>query len=285
MSQLRGQLAVNIRKRVKALFYGDAGTGKSTCAINFPKPYYIDTERGSEHSQYIDTLRDNGGVVFQTRDFADLYKEVRVLASEKHAFETIVIDPITPIYNNLVDAYGRKERVGTAHGRHYGAANRDFERLIDLLLRVDMNVVITAHGKKEYSNDMSLVGSTYDGYKKLSHIFDLIIEAKNVGKNYVGIVKKSRISTIPTNEEIVFNYKAIHDLYGKDILGGESVPLISTPAEPGSYKEKLLEIITPNDLATVLTYYKLKSVNSLDEATSRKVYLRLIEKIGAEENV
>jgi hypothetical protein len=283
MSQLRGQPAVNIRKRVKAFFYGDAGTGKTTCAINFPKPYYIDTERGSEHSQYIETLKTNGGVVFQTRDYDDLYKEVRALASERHPFETIVIDPITPIYNNLVDAYGQK--VGTAHGRHYGEANKAFERLIDLLLRVDMNVIITAHGKKEYGSDLAVHSTTFDGYKKLSYIFDLVIESKTIGKNYIGVVKKSRISTIPTNEEVAFNYKAISELYGKDILNGEAIPLISVVEDPESYKDELLKIITPTDLNTVLLYYKLQSINDLDEKTSKKVYLRLIKKIGAEANV
>jgi hypothetical protein len=98
-------------------------------------------------------------------------------------------------------------------------------------------------------------------------------------------VKKSRISTIPTNEEVAFNYKAISELYGKDILSGEAIPLISVVEDPESYKDELLKIITPTDLNTVLLYYKLKSINDLDEKTSKKVYLRLIKKIGEETNV
>lgn len=80
MSKLRGQTAIKTRKRVKAFFYGDAGTGKTTCAINFPKPYYIDTERGAEHAQYMNILQSNGGMVFQTRSFKDLFQEVLTLS-------------------------------------------------------------------------------------------------------------------------------------------------------------------------------------------------------------
>ena len=224
MSKLRGQTAIKTRKRVKAFFYGDAGTGKTTCAINFPKPYYIDTERGAEHAQYMNILQSNGGMVFQTRSFKDLFQEVLTLSQEKHQFETIVIDPITPIFANLVDEYGKT--YGTAHGKHFNEVNKAFERLLNLLLRIDMNVVITAHSKKEYGKDLEVLGQTYDGYKKLHYIFDLVIEAKTVGKKYVGIVKKSRISTIPANEEIDFDYQSIHNLYGKDVLSsGNSIPL------------------------------------------------------------
>jgi hypothetical protein len=224
MSKLRGQIAIKTRKRVKAFFYGDAGTGKTTCAINFPKPYYIDTERGAEHAQYMNILQSNGGVVFQTRSFKDLFEEILTLSKERHEFETIVIDPITPIFSNLVDEYGKT--YGTAHGKHFNEVNKAFERLLNLLLRIDMNVVITAHSKKEYGKDLEVLGHTYDGYKKLHYIFDLVIEAKTIGKKYIGVVKKSRISTIPANEEIDFDYKSIHHLYGKDILSiGSSVPL------------------------------------------------------------
>ena len=39
MRMLRGKKPETIEKRLKALFYGPAGVGKTTCAIQFPKPY------------------------------------------------------------------------------------------------------------------------------------------------------------------------------------------------------------------------------------------------------
>lgn len=66
---LRAVKPNTVQKRLKALFYGHSGAGKTTAAINFPKPYLIDTEKGSENDQYVKTLTKNGGVVFHTADF------------------------------------------------------------------------------------------------------------------------------------------------------------------------------------------------------------------------
>ncbi|HHX4254290.1 TPA: AAA family ATPase [Legionella anisa] len=49
---LRARKPETIEKRLKVLFYGDAGVGKTTAAIQFPKPYLIDTEKGAENDQY-----------------------------------------------------------------------------------------------------------------------------------------------------------------------------------------------------------------------------------------
>jgi GTPase SAR1 family protein len=55
-----------VEKRLKALFYGSAGVGKTTASIQFPRPYLIDTEKGAENDQYVKMLEKTGGVIFQT---------------------------------------------------------------------------------------------------------------------------------------------------------------------------------------------------------------------------
>jgi GTPase SAR1 family protein len=40
---LRAKKPEAVEKRLKALFYGSAGVGKTTAAIQFPRPYLIDT--------------------------------------------------------------------------------------------------------------------------------------------------------------------------------------------------------------------------------------------------
>jgi hypothetical protein len=45
---LRGSIPKPEDKRLKAMFFGAAGVGKTTAAIQFPAPYLIDTERGAE---------------------------------------------------------------------------------------------------------------------------------------------------------------------------------------------------------------------------------------------
>lgn len=220
---LRGVKATSVEKRLKVLFYGQAGVGKTTAAINFPKPYIIDTERGSENNQYTKLLDKNGGMVFHCTDFDDVIKEVKSLISEKHEFKTIIIDPFTTIYNNLLDSESMK--VGTDYGKHYGEANKKSRQLINLLIRLDMNVIITMHSKNEYmkqGKELLISGQTFDGYKKLDYLFDLVIEVKKKGKDRQGIVKKTRIEKFEEGESFNFCYEKIAEKYGKSILEKDS---------------------------------------------------------------
>src|SRR6185503_1106674 len=122
---LRGIKPEAIQKRLKALFYGGAGVGKTTAAIQFPSPYLIDTEKGAENDQYTKLLKKSGGVVFQTSDFDELMKEVKALLTEKHEYKTLIIDPLTTIYNDLLDKSAIKNK--TDFGRHYSEANKQIK--------------------------------------------------------------------------------------------------------------------------------------------------------------
>jgi adenosyl cobinamide kinase/adenosyl cobinamide phosphate guanylyltransferase len=167
---LKGKKPETIEKRLKAFFYGAAGVGKTTAAISFPRPYLIDTERGAENDQYVRILKENQGAIFQTTDFDELINEIKSLLSEKHDYRTVIIDPLTTLYNDLLDKCAKdlkekskeKDATGTEFGRHYTEANKHMKHLIKLLLRLDMNVIITAHAKNEYGKGMEVLGQTYD---------------------------------------------------------------------------------------------------------------------------
>jgi adenosyl cobinamide kinase/adenosyl cobinamide phosphate guanylyltransferase len=269
MSKLKGKAPTLTKKRLKAFFYGSSGTGKTSCCIQFPNAYYIDTEKGAEHQQYVDVLTKNNSVVYQTRDFEDLYDQVKALATEQHDFETIIIDPITSIYSNLLDACSKK--FDNRFNKHYGELNKSFERLLDLLLRIDMNVIITSHSKKEYGKEMSVIGTTFDAYKKLDYIFDLVIETKIENKRYVGVIKKSRISSMPTGEEIDFNYKMLDGLYRKDL--GKSVPLELISEESLAELQNLIAR-TPNSeewIAKCLTSANVLELSALSQEQGSKM--------------
>lgn len=218
---LRAKKPEAIQKRLKALFYGSAGVGKTTAAIQFPKPYLIDTEKGAENDQYTKILQKAGGVVFQTSDFNELMIEVKALLTEKHEYKTLIIDPLTTLYNDLLDKSALKN--GTEFGRHYSDANKQIKHLLNLLLRLDMNVIITSHAKNEYGANMSVLGQTFDCYKKLDYLFDLVFEIQKRGKDRVGLVKKSRIETFPDTEHFPFSYEEIAKRYGKEVLERDAV--------------------------------------------------------------
>lgn len=275
MSKLKGKKPSQIRKRVKLFLYGDSGVGKTFFAMSFPKPYYIDTERGSEHSQYVDLLNKQDGVLYQTRDFEDIYEQVKALASEKHDYETLVIDPLTPIYNNLLDANSKK--VGIAHGRHYGETNKLFERLLDLLLRIDMNVIITSHAKKLYDDGMAIAGTTFDCYKKVDYIFDLTLEVKLQNKNRSAFVKKSRLSNYEVDDVVIFTYDEFSKRYNKDVTSGSSVPLIIITDNTLFDLKNLIDVnsITEDTVSKWLIHANVKDLDELTEAQGNALIKKL----------
>ncbi len=238
---LRGVKPKMLQKRLKALFYGSSGVGKTTAAISFPRPYLIDTERGAENEQYVRLIEKNGGAVFQTTDFDELIKEVKALLTTRHNYKTLIIDPLTTLYNDLLDKSAIRN--GTDFGRHYNEANKHIKHLLSLLLRLDMNILIIAHSKNEYGDNMKVVGTTYDCYRKLDYLFDLVFEIQKRGRDRIGIIKKSRIESFPDGETFPFSYDEIADRYGKDILEKDAIAVELASKDQVSEIKRLVELL------------------------------------------
>lgn len=254
---LKAKKPAMIESRLKALFYGCAGVGKTMAAIQFPKPYIIDTEGSTNKPQYVRAIEAVDGAVLMTVDFDEMVNEVRELLTTKHEYKTLVIDSLTLLYNDLLEKAERK--VGTEFGRHYGEANKRMKQLLNLLFRLDMNVIITSHSKNEYGANLSVLGQTFDCYKKLDYLFDLVFEIQKRGTHRVGLVKKSRIEAFPDSESFPFSYDEIAQRYGRHILERDAVAQeLSTP-------EQVAEMLRLIDLLKVPqeTYQKW-----LDKASS-----------------
>lgn len=238
---LRAKKPELVEKRLKAFFYGSAGVGKTTASIQFPKPYLVDCEKGAENDQYTKLLEKAGGAIFQTTDFDELITEIKALLTEEHEYKTLVIDPLTTLYNDLLDK--AEAKVGNEFGRHYGEANKKMRHLIKLLMRLDMNVIITSHAKNEYGDGMKVLGQTFDCYKKLDYLFDLVFEVQKRGKERVGIVKKSRVEGFVDTEQFPFNYDTIAEKYGRHILERDAKKeILATPDQVTELK-RLVELL------------------------------------------
>jgi hypothetical protein len=161
---LRARKPEAVNKRLKLFMYGPAGVGKTTAAIQFPNSYVIDCERGAEN--YDKLITQSGSAVFQTNDINEVIAEVKSLLTAKHDYRTLVIDRS----RRSTTTCSRKSelKVGSDFGRHYGAANKEMKRLANLILALDMNVVVTAHAKKEYGDNLKVLGQTFDGWRQLT---------------------------------------------------------------------------------------------------------------------
>lgn len=251
---LRGTKPTAQDQRPKVLLYGDAGVGKTTAALQFPAAYVIDAERGTTTRQYVERISAAGGAVFHSTDIAEVIEEVRTLHGEKHPYRTLVLDPITTVYDELVDRSSRQ--FGEEWGRHYREAGRTMKQLRNLLLRLDMAVIVTAHSRTEYGEDMKRVGTTFDGWKKLDFMFDLVVELVRRGPERWGRVRKTRYEQFKDGEEFRWTYDAFRERFGSEVMDrpAEVAPLASAeqlaeveslfgqaPVERGPLVEKWLK--------------------------------------------
>jgi hypothetical protein len=242
---LRARKPEAVTKRLKLFMFGPAGVGKTTAAIQFPNSYIIDAERGTEN--YDKLITASGSSVFQTTDVNEVLQEVKSLLTEKHDFRTLVIDPITPIFNDLLDKC--ETQVGADFGRHYGAANKTMKRLANLIMNLDMNVIVTAHAKAEYGENLRKLGYTFDGWKQLDYWFDLVVELGKKGKKRMARVAKTRIETFPDEDVFEWSYDAIKKRYDASILEREAQQVaLATPDQVREIKELLHVVRLPEGL-------------------------------------
>lgn len=236
---LRARKPEAVTKRLKLFMFGPAGVGKTTAAIQFPNSYIIDAERGTEN--YDKLITASGSSVFQTTDVNEVVQEVKALLTEKHDFRTLVIDPITPIFNDLLDKC--ETQVGADFGRHYGAANKTMKRLANLIMNLDMNVIVTAHAKAEYGENLRKLGYTFDGWKQLDYWFDLVVELGKKGKKRMARVAKTRIETFPDEDVFEWSYDAIKKRYDASILEREAQTVALASTEQVREIKDLLHVV------------------------------------------
>ena len=240
---LRARKPEAVTKRLKLFMFGPAGVGKTTAAIQFPNSYIIDCERGAEN--YDKLITSSGSVVFQTTDIQDVIAEVKALLTEKHDYRTLVIDPITTVYNDLLDKC--ETQVGADFGRHYNAANKQMKRLANLIMALDMNVVITAHAKAEYGQNFAKIGYTFDGWRQLDYWFDLVMELSKKGKKRMAKVVKTRIDRFPDDEVFEWSYEAIRQRCDVAMLERPANAVaLASPQQVSEIKELLAVVKLPD---------------------------------------
>jgi hypothetical protein len=236
---LRAKPPEAVEKRLKLFMFGPAGVGKTTAAIQFPNSYIIDCEKGVEN--YSKLVTASGSAVFQSNDMYEVIAEVKSLLTERHGYRTLVIDPITTAYNDLLEKCEHK--VGIDFGRHYGEANKVMRRMANLIMQLDMNVVVTAHAKAEYGDNLKKLGYTFDGWKQLDYWFDLVVELGKKGKKRVARVAKTRIESFPDEEVFEWSYAAIKERYSVDVLEKESTVLPLATLDQIQEVKSLLNIV------------------------------------------
>lgn len=177
------------QKKPKILIFGKPGVGKTYNSLDFPRPYYIDTENGASLSAYIKKLKKSNGAYLGPEegslDFEVLISQIKALTIEDHPYQTLVIDSLSKIFNSYVS--DEAERLGSkdAFGASKKPAVAYMRRIINWISRIDMNVILICHEKNEWglngSGERVEIGSTFDCWEKLGYELDLSLEILKAG--------------------------------------------------------------------------------------------------------
>ena len=140
------------------------GVGKSIWASHAPKPIFVGAEKGTEQ---LDVARFP-----QTETIAELFDQLRALQTEKHEFQTVVLDSldwIEPLIWKAVCDEAKVEHIEQA----FGGYGKGYVRALDLwrtllkelaILNHKMHVLMIGHAQIKSFQDPDLA-SAYDRYQ------------------------------------------------------------------------------------------------------------------------
>ena len=247
-------------RRLKLFLWGDTGTHKTILSLQFPNPTVIDLEKGTEHY--------GKDFAFHVADpppatAAKVIDLVDWLGSNKHSYRTLVIDPITVLWEMVQKQWSdiflnrNRQSKGFKH-EYYDLQVKDWQTIkaywkdfINKILLLDMNVIVTARQKAQYADSgfMKKVGETFDGEKTLPYMFDVVMQMYKQDDKFCARCIKDRTNHFKEGEELIEpSYATFEDLFGKG-LSRKSKPVIEEKPEPeqkptGNFAEdKRLRII------------------------------------------
>lgn len=181
--------------------WGPTMGGKSFLASQFPNPIVFNTDGNAEAntvpSVQIRNIKGVDGKI--KRSVVDqLDKLITALQTEKHTYETVVIDVIDDIVVMIEQYICDKEDVETIgdipYGKGYAAFTNIFQQLVIELKSLPMNVIyISRNATKMEGNTEIEIPSLKEKHQNIVNgNCDLSIQCKKVGKNYIRVAKARR---------------------------------------------------------------------------------------------
>lgn len=195
--------------RLKMYVYGQTGTGKTITALHFPSPVVIDAEKGTAHY---------GGMFdfhkLESSNPKDLHAALDELLKNPGEFKTLVIDPFTVIYDNIIKEREDEMRARSGNTKYeiqpldYKYIKSEVKLLMNKILSLDMNIVVTARSKALYAKGkfMEVLGQQPEGHKDMPYMFDVVLELNKTedGKR-IATVEKDRTNKLPHEFEFTYD--------------------------------------------------------------------------------
>ncbi len=181
--------------------WGPTMGGKSFLASQFPNPVIFNTDGNAEAntvpSVQLRNIKDTNGKI--KRSVIDqLDKLITALQTEKHTYETVVLDVIDDIVVMIEQYICDKEDVETLgdipYGKGYAAFTNIFQSLVIELKSLPMNVIYISRNatKMEGQTEIDIPSLKEKHQNIVNGNCDLSIQCKKVGKNYIRVAKARR---------------------------------------------------------------------------------------------
>ena len=280
----------------KVLLWGDTGTLKSRTALHFPAPCVLDLERGTQayRAEFDFRVREVGNDVDKIMETIVWLRD----SIGKNDYRTFVCDPISAYYfalqrkwnaifmNRLRGRKGHKHEWFEWGPKEYQTVKAEAQALTTALCSLPLNVVCTAHNKLTYASGggeiMTVTGESFDGDKKLSRPFDIIIHLMRDpdGTCHWNVIKDrtSRLPQTLTDTTGGADYfAAIETAIGKEALDQPSEPIEQpTPATLRKIRRLLIERELPEaKISARLETYGANSFLDLSRAQAKEILEKL----------
>lgn len=281
---LQGKKPELKEKRLKMFVFGAPGVGKTMCAIQFPNAYLIDTEKGSDF--YAKSISRANSAVFQSSQYNAVKQEVKELLTTVHNYKTLIVDPITHIYNDCQAKWNKifedKMRLDSKDEtiintqdfgmRYWGKVKSDFKSLERMFFELDMNVIITAHQKDVYGQNLGKLGVTFDSMKGDDYLFDYVFRIEKRGDKIISIVVKERaeINEQKFPAEFEWSYGNFLKFYGKEIIERSVVPVELASQVEVDTLLKLIEVIKV-EKDTIDAWFEKAQVSEFSEMKKKDI--------------
>lgn len=191
MTLIKRPSELTIQTKIKALIYGQAGTGKSTLALSAPKPLMLDFDGGVHRVNY-----SHQGATVQITSWEDCEN---VLKEDLSDYESLVIDTGGKMLDYMAEYIVRKNpKLGRSNGaltlQGFGERKGMFRQFCRAIMIMNKHLIFVAHRDTQKINeDFRYVplfgGSSYD---------DLVTDLDLVG--YMEAVGKKRVITFDPSD-------------------------------------------------------------------------------------